>query len=449
MPRVCYGLKRGAEPGNPMPLTPETQRPSSKTVFSNTVFVFLGEAGIAVTQALVAVSLLVLLSKREYGIFTAAIAWIDPFRAAAIFGLDSIGLRRAAAKPTDLMHVVGTLMTTRLITGSIAFAIAVGMAFTARASSDSGSWIGAVAALAVLSSSMFYPVQVAYQARHLNKHIAWAPAVGGLLQLCVIGLLWFVGAPLIYFVGATAIADAIGAAIILGLLHREVGYLPFAMDRKLATSLVREAAPVGYMQFVVMLYKRFGYYFVEAYKGVAAVGGLGAATQIVSPVNAIASALAISVNPYAASLTARRQFDELRTFFRTILRKALIVLIPISTITALLADPVARALNPEYLDAAAAYRWLTFAVIWMFVCQVSTAVLIGMGYARLMAIIVTVDLIAYTGLAYWLVPIYGPEGAAMATFFQEMLNAGMQVSCVLWVMPRSGGSVPHGSKGGG
>ncbi len=427
-----------------MPPAPENQRPSSRTVFSNTVFVFLGEAGIAVTQALVAVSLLVLLSKREYGIFTAAIAWIDPFRAAAIFGLDSIGLRRAAAKPTDLMHVVGTLMTTRIITGSIAFTVAVGMAFTVRASSDSGSWIGAVAALAVLSSSMFYPVQVAYQARHLNKRIAWAPAVGGLIQLGIIGLLWLVDAPLIYFVGATAIADAIGAAIILGLLYREAGYLPFAMDRKLATSLVREAAPVGYMQFVVMLYKRFGYYFVEAYKGVAAVGGLGAATQIASPVNAIASALAISVNPYAASLTARREFDELRTFFRTILRKAVVILIPISTITALLADPVARALNPEYLDAAAAYRWLTFAVIWMFICQVSTAVLIGMGYARLMAIIVTIDLIAYTGLAYWLVPIYGPEGAAMATFFQEMLNAGMQVGCVLWVMKRPGVSTPHG-----
>jgi len=43
-----------------------------------------------------------------------------------------------------------------------------------------------------------------------------------------------------------------------------------------------------------------------------------------------------------------------------------------------------------------------------------------------------------------LVRIYGPEGAAMATFFQEMLNAGMQVGCVLWVMPRSGGSAAHG-----
>lgn len=430
-----------------MPSTSTHQSPSSKTVFSNTVFVFLGEASIAITQALVAVSLLVLLDKREYGIFTAAIAWIDPFRAAAIFGLDSIGLRRAAAKPTDLMHVVGTLMTTRLMTGSIAFVIAVGMAFTVRGSSESGSWIGAAAALAVLSSSVFRPVQVAYQARHLNKRIAWAPAIGGLIQLCIIGILWLVRAPLIYFVGATAIADAIGAAIVLTLLHREVGYLPFEMNRKLAKSLVQEAAPVGYMQFVVMLYKRFGYYFVEAYKGLAAVGGLGAATQIASPVNAIASALAISVNPYAASLTAGRKFDELGTFFRTVLRKAIVVLIPISTVTALLADPVARALNPEYLDAAAAYRWLTFAVIWMFICQVSTAVLIGMGHARLMAIIVTVDLVAYTGLAYWLVPLYGPEGAAMATFFQEMLNAGMQVSCVLWVIPRASRRGPHAPEG--
>jgi len=143
-------------------------------------------------------------------------------------------------------------------------------------------------------------------------------------------------------------------------------------------------------------------------------------------------------------LTARRQFDELGTFFRMILRKAVVVLIPVSTLTALAAGPVARALNPEYLDAAAAYRWLTFAVIWMFICQVSTAVLIGMGYARLMAIIVTVDLVAYTGLAYWLVPIYGPEGAAMATFFQEMFNAGMQVGCVLWVMPRASRKAPDG-----
>ncbi len=222
--------------------TPSHQSPSAKTVFSNTVFVFLGEASIAVTQALVAVSLLVLIDKREYGILTAAIAWVDPFRAAAIFGLDSIGLRRAAAKPTDLMHVVGTLMTTRLLTGAIAFAVAAGMSLTVRASSESGGWIGVVAALMVLSSSVFRPVQVAYQARHLNRRIAWAPAIGGLVQLCIIGLLWFLHAPLIYFVGATAMADAVGAAIILTLLHREVGYLPLQMDRKLATSLAREAA---------------------------------------------------------------------------------------------------------------------------------------------------------------------------------------------------------------
>ena len=430
-----------------MRVYPEHHRPSSKTVFSNTAFVFLGQASIAVTQAIVAVVLLAVLSKTDFGIFTAAIAWIDPFRAAAIFGLDSIGLRRAAAKPPDLMHVVGTLMTTRLLTGTLAFTAAVVMSFTVRASSESGSSIGAVAALVVLSSSLFYPVQVAYQARHLSKRIAWAPAVAGLVQLSIIAALWQFRAPLIYFVGATAIADAVGAMIVLALLRREVGYLPFAWDRALATSLVREAAPVGYMQFVVMLYKRFGYYFVEAYRGMAAVAGLGAATQIASPINAVASALAVSVNPFAASLTARRELDKLRAFFGTVLRKAIVVLVPISIVTALLADPVARALDPQYLDAAAAYRWLTFAVIWMFICQVSTAVLIGMGYARLMAIIVTIDLVAYTGLAYWLVPLYGPEGAAMATFFQEMLNAAMQVGGVFWVMRHEEHVGPHGPPG--
>ena len=68
------------------------KQPTEKSVFSNTAFVFLAQASLAVTQAVVAVVLLALLDKREYGIFTAAIAWIDPFRALSIFGLDTIGL---------------------------------------------------------------------------------------------------------------------------------------------------------------------------------------------------------------------------------------------------------------------------------------------------------------------------------------------------------------------
>lgn len=420
------------------------KQPTEKTVFSNTAFVFLAQASLAVTQAIVAVVLLALLDKREYGIFTAAIAWIDPFRALSIFGLDTIGLRRAAAQPEDLPKILGTLMSTRLLTGALSFCAAALISLTVRSSAESGGLLGAVAALAILSSSVLLPIQVAYQARHQVKRIAWAPAVGGLVQLGVIALLFWFDAPLVYFVAVTALADAVSSAIILRLIRKELGYVPWGTDRKLAKSMLLEALPVGYMQLVIMLYKRLGYYLLEAFKGMTAVAALGAATQIASPVNAVAGALAISVNPYAASLSAGQRYEELGAFFRVLLRKSVLVVLPISTVTALLAEPVARALDPQYLDAAAAYRWLTFAVIWMFMCQVSTAVLIATGHARLMAAIVTVDLIVYAGLAYWLVPIHGPEGAAMATFFQEMLNAVMQVSCVLWVIRRAQGGLGTG-----
>jgi tryptophan 2,3-dioxygenase len=84
---------------------------------------------------------------------------------------------------------------------------------------------------------------------------------------------------------------------------------------------------------------------------------------------------------------------------------------------------------PEYVDAARAYNWMSVAGLFMLVSRTVTSIIVALGRARVMTYLVTFDLVMFSSLAWWLVPSYGPEGAAMATFFMEMLN--MLIQCAL------------------
>jgi O-antigen/teichoic acid export membrane protein len=132
---------------------------------------------------------------------------------------------------------------------------------------------------------------------------------------------------------------------------------------------------------------------------------------------------------YAASLASKRQMTELRGAALKTIAKVLMILGPITLLLAVFAIPATERWWPDYVDAARAYNWMSIAGLFMLVSRTVTSIIVALGRSRVMTYLVTFDLVVFTTLAWWLVPEYGPEGAAMATFFMEGLN--MLIQCAL------------------
>jgi O-antigen/teichoic acid export membrane protein len=405
------------------------ERPSRKTLLSNTLYVFGGSAGTAISQALAGILLLAFLSKYHYGVLTSAVAWIDPLRRLAVFGLDVIGLRRASAEPERADEVVSTLLVLRTIFGAACF---VGVALFAHLSpfeTAGGPWALVAAAVVLLPTAVSTSLQVGFQARHQNRRLVLVPLASGLAQMGVLGILYAVDAHVLWYVAAISTTELVNAALIALATKRSSARVWRGFDPALARSMLREASPIAYSYLVVMLYKRLGFYGVEATHGVEAVGALGAAVQLSAPAVGLGGALSVSMGAYAASLASRRDFAELRSAAVRTVGKVLSVLVPLTLLVALAASPIVARWAPEYVDAARAFAWMSTAGIWMFVARTTTSLLVALGRARVMSFLVTFDLLLFAALAWWWIPLYGAEGAAMATFAMELVNASIQ--CVL------------------
>lgn len=405
--------------------------PSRKTLLSNTLYVFGGTAGTAISQALAGIVLLVILSKYHYGVLTSAVAWIDPLRRLAVFGLDAIGLRRAALEPERANQVVSTLVMLRAGISLLCFVAVLILAPTLRADAPGGAIALIAAGLVLIPASVAAPLQVAFQARHQNRQLLGMPLVSALAQALVLGVLYLANASVVYYIAAISTTEVVNALFIYVMLRREQGDFWRPFDRPLAREMLKEAAPLAYSYLVVMLYKRIGFYLVEAQHGVEAVGALGAAVQLSSPAVGIGGALSVSMGAYAASLASRRQLAELRGAAIKTVAKVLGILGPVTFLLVVFAIPIAERWAPDYQDAARAYIWMSTAGLFMFVARTATSIIVALGKTSVMTYLVTFDLVVFCGLAWWLVPGYGPEGAAMATFLMEGINSTIQCGLVL------------------
>lgn len=415
----------------PSAAPPPEDGPSRRTLLTNTLYVFGGTAGTAISQALAGVLLLVFLSKYHYGVLTSAVAWIDPLRRLAVFGLDAIGLRRAALEPERAPEVVSTLVTLRAGISLLCFVAVLVLAPTLRADAPGGAWALIAAALVLIPASVSAPLQVAFQAKHQNRQLMSMPIVSGLAQVLVLGVLYLGEASVVYYIAAISTTEVVNAVFTHFLLRREQGPIWRGFDAPLARAMLREAAPLAYSYLVVMLYKRLGFYLVEAQHGVEAVGALGAAVQLSSPAVGLGGALSVSMGAYAASLASRQRLGELRVAALKATGKVLLILGPLTLLLVVFAIPATARWAPEYLDAARAYVWMSTAGLFMFVARTATSIIVALGKTSVMTYLVTFDLLVFTALAWWLVPGFGPEGAAMATFFMEGLNMAIQCGLVL------------------
>lgn len=414
--------------------------PSVQGAVRNAAAMLAAQAGGHGLRAVATVVLLLALTREDYGVLTAAVAFVDPIRSLAALGMDTVALRRAAVAPQRLPVVIGSLLRIRLVLGALAFAVAVAAALSVRSAAAGGPVVVVCAALVIVPAAINGPLETVFQARQRMRRVVAVPAAAAAAYVALLLALWAAGASVAWFVAAAAAGDVVAALLAARLVRGELAGAPLRADAALCREMVREGLPLAFVHVVVVLYQRAGIYLVERTDDLGAVADLGAAIRLTLPLVIVGAAVAVSLTPYTSRVAAERGHRRLAALLPRLVVRAALLAGAAAFLGGWLAEPVVRALRPEYLGAVPAIRWMAFASVWMVVAQLATSALVGLGTFRLIAVLEVVNLAVFLALAVPLVATSGAEGAAAAMAGMQAVNALLQLTAVRRIV-RSRGAV--------
>jgi O-antigen/teichoic acid export membrane protein len=273
-----------------------------------------------------------------------------------------------------------------------------------------------------------------FQAQHAMDRLVPFTVAAGAVQLLLVHLAANSGLGVGSFVAILAAVDylTLGLTALAARSLRWPGAEREAPtpDPHLMGMLLRQALPLAVLELLFILYSRLGVFFLERQTGLTAVGQYFAALRLTEPLMAVGGALAVTLLPGMARLSAARDTTGLARRFRRASLIAAGCSLSAATVLSVAAEPLLRLINPEYVPAAPALRILAFASAVMVQNQLSSAVMHAAGRYHVVTACSTVNLGIYLVAATILVPRFGTLGAAFATLVTESLNAVVQLTLV-------------------
>jgi O-antigen/teichoic acid export membrane protein len=361
-----------------------------------------------------------------FGALSAGQAFVEPFRAVAACGLSMVAVtiasRRAGAD--------GSLVRTLFALYGLSSALASGAAVAAAHASGRGGSIGLVAGAAagifpvVALSAAKLPAQYE-QAMHRMMAL---PLATSLARLALVELA--------IRRSNTALAHqwALNAAALAGLIAtwgiaRRLYPLTGAAQWPIARALLALAWPMAVLDVTVTIYLKAAYLFLGS-AGPAAQGAYAAAERLAQPVTGISAAIVVSALPSVTRAAREGDASALAGIYRRTITRATAALVPTITLAAWAAPWALARFAPAYVPASRPFQILLVGGMFMFLNQLSSMFIIGIGRVTALMGVALVNLAVYVALASALVPRFGATGAATATTVMEGVNCAMQLVLV-------------------
>ncbi|HWL65712.1 MAG TPA: flippase [Actinomycetota bacterium] len=304
----------------------------------------------------------------------------------------------------DLVALVGTIACAPLLVQEPVAVAVVGLVGTALLIDDISSLIGAVFkavermrfhALAIFTNRLVSTVLAVVA-------VAWG---GDILAVCVV-----------YLVGSVA-----GAVFATFSLRRNFSDLKLrAVTRMRMTQLLRAGAPLGVASILNLAVFRLDSLLLQVLKGPIAVAMYGVAFRFFDSLTFLAYSLTSAALPRLARDS--RESEPVRAFQLTS-SLLLVAYLPIAAGTAFAGRwVVVTIFSARYEAAAASTTWLAAGVLFYGIAYLGRVALIAADRRREVPRIAAGALVLNVALNLMLIPRLGFEGAAIATFFTEIVD---------------------------
>jgi O-antigen/teichoic acid export membrane protein len=354
------------------------------------------------------------LGPKDFGQYSAALAFIGFFSLLPEMGMDSVLTREIAKKPLIASRLLGNLFSLRVILAMCA----IGLAFVAGrlwGKSQYERLLIYVAApyIAVytlgLIGEVYFKANLSMQIPAVIKMLAKGLLFGGILAGSLLNL------KLLPFLLITALIEIPAIGILYIILWRKLRpQICIAIGDW--TKVARESWPLALSSLAIMVYTRADVLLLSRMSGSEAVGQYSAAARISEPWSGIGGALAVSLMPLLSRYRSQNDGKSYDRAYRMTFDWALWILIGVCVFFSLYAKDLLQAVyGNRYGDAAIALPWYMWGQIGGLTGLLYSSAMIADGRQRIQLGLVLCSAIINIILNLALIPRFGILGAAVAT----------------------------------
>ena len=355
------------------------------------------------------------LGPEQFGLLSYAMAFVALFGAVANLGLDDIMVRDMVRETKHKDEILGTAFVLRLIAGSVSFLVAVGSIFVLRPTDGLSHWlVGIIAAGAIFQA--FNVIEFWFHSQVQARYAAFAKSAAFLAcSLIKVALILF-AAPLIAFAWV-ALAEilVVSAGLVVAFRARGNRLRDWRGRLERAGKLLKESWPLMLSGMVVLVYLRIDQVMLGEIAGEAEVGIYSVAVRLAEIWYFIPMAIFWSVYPSiveAKSVSDQLFYERMQQFYSLMVLLAYVVAVPVTLVAQWL---VPTMFGEAYVRSGLMLAVLVWSNIFYSLEVARSSFLTVMHWTRIYLLTVSLGCALNIVLNYWLIPLYGGMGAAIAS----------------------------------
>jgi len=398
-----------------------SNRPNLQKAITNIGWLFADRVMRMGVGLLVGVWVARYLGPEQFGLFNYAAAFVALFGAIAALGLNGVVVRDLVKEPETANCTLGTAFLMQLIGGLVAFGLAVVVIGYVRPNDDLAQLMVAVLGFVMVFKAT-ETVKYWFESQVQSKYTVWAENFVFLVIACLKVALILNHAPLMAFVWVVLAEAALVAVAFLGVyLWRGSGVRHWQVTSQRAKTLLKDSWPLILSSLAIMAYMRIDQIMLGQILGDEAVGVYAAAVRISEVWYFIPMAIVASVFPSIIEAKKKSEtlyYLRLQQLFNLIVILALAVAIPMT----FLSDwAIALLFGQAYENAGTVLAIHIWTGIFVGLSFSSGRWFINEGHNLLALKRNLMGLVINIIFNIYLIPLYGPEGAAMATLFSYFM----------------------------
>jgi O-antigen/teichoic acid export membrane protein len=394
---------------------------------ANTLWLFAEQVLRMVAGFLVGVWVARYLGPEKFGLLSYALAFVSIFQGIAKLGLDGIVVRDLVQEPEKRDVYLGTSFWLKLLGGVITFLIIVIILFiqsifTSNFFTETNIYILIIAFGIIFQS--FEVIDFYYQATVQAKYISIRRIIQLILSSIIKICLVLIGADLIWFV-LVSLFDIISLSIMGWLIYRSQGLPNFVryFDVGIGKKLLKDSWPLLLSSIAISIYMRIDQVMIKNMLGDREVGLYSAAVKLVEVWYFIPMIITQSVFP--AIVTAKKISEELyykrlQQLFSLLTWIAISITIPISVFSYQI---IYFFYGEKFTEASNLLDIFIWTSLFVFIGVGSGKFLLVENLQKLYFRRTFYGMIVNIMLNFILIPLYGTQGAAIATLMAQATAA--------------------------
>jgi polysaccharide transporter, PST family len=359
------------------------------------------------------------LGAKQFGIFNYATAFVALFNPISTLGLNAVVIRNIVNDSSNKEQILGTTFCLKILGGIASLSLAVGCIYLFRPDDNLSVWLVAILATGGIFES-FDSIDLLFQSQVQSKFTVVAKNTAFIIVTLLQVTLITMQAPLIAFAWVK-LADFGLGALGLTIAYRVKGYSMklWRWSFPLAKNLLKESLPLILSGLTIMIYMRIDQIMLGEMVGDKAVGIYSAATRISEVWYFIPMAICSSVNPsiYAAKEKSEElYYRRIGQLLRVMTLSSIIVAVPM---TFLSGTVIVMLFGSDYAEAGNILAIHVWASLFVFTGVGTSSWFVTEGLTHLSFRRTVMGAIINVVLNFFLIPVYGGVGAAIATVISQ------------------------------